>query len=176
MVENIACMENIVWVISCPMVCFETLINQARAHSSLAVPECESPRHWGWLKGLWYESQPTCLWWIDKRRMTLQTKQTMRDPYISACSTILSPVVEEESGKGRWGKEKGNRKKIRAWIRQDTLKNISKAEKSGSHREICSALSYLLNRSAASFPHLSFCYWWQHERIRLFKHVSLPHY
>lgn len=48
-----------------------------------------------------HESEPTCLWWTDKSRMTLQTKQTMRDRHISAYSTILSPVVEEESGKGR---------------------------------------------------------------------------
>lgn len=60
------------------------------------------------------ESEPACLWWADKRRMTLQTKQTMRDTHISAYSTILSPVVEEESGKWRQRKEKGNRRKIRA--------------------------------------------------------------
>lgn len=49
-------------------------------------------------------------------------------------------------------------------------------KQSGSHIEICSALSCLLDRSAAGFPQLSFSYWWQHERTRLFQHIALPHY
>lgn len=103
------------------------------------------------------------------------------EPHASAYSTILSPVEEAESGKGRYRKERGNGRKNRAWIganSPDTEKNqnISKAEKGGSHIEICPVLSCLLNRSAAGFPHFSFSSWWQHERTRLFQHVALPHY
>lgn len=88
-------------------------------------------------------------------------------------------------GGGKWkreiqeGKRQREEKQGMDWSKQPRhrkKKTISKAEKGGSHIEICSVLSCLLNRSAAGFPHFSFSSWWQHERTRLFQHVALPHY
>lgn len=107
----------------------------------------------------------------DKRR-TLQTAQTTKKPHISAYSTILSPVMEGKSGKERNRKERGNRRKNRAWIE---AKSPDTAEKSGFHIEICPASSCLHNRRAAGFPHLSCSYPWQQKKARLFQRVAPPH-